>query len=234
MASRPAFVLPCWLFIVSHVCLLVCGNGSEQKILHFNNDLTNTRTCTSPFHQQGGPFTSTVLNGSISETKGLGISTHLLAPGLGWVPWWNSSIVPPEQHSQWMKSQFNLSDVDSGDFFAYVLRGGDILEEFITTATIHDMRPSLSFRISDTQFCKRPISSLYEDMSQFWYDHRHEASFMVFGNTSKFNDTCCFLGKASWDEHDSESSCDAFCFTYVLSKNKCMLSIMFEHRKMSV
>ena len=59
------------------------STGTDStKVLHFNNDLTNTLTCTSPFHPLGAPFSSETLHGSITETAGLGITRHLLAPGL--------------------------------------------------------------------------------------------------------------------------------------------------------
>ena len=174
------------------------------KTLHFINDLTNTMTCTSPFHKRSDPsgFTTAVLDASVRESPG---DMQALAPGFSWVPWWDSKLVPPTEHVKWYMQTFNISVGGPTDhsFFAYVLRNstsyrgndateqnsGDILGKFSQIARGAGQRAALSFRIQDFQFCNRPASSNTEDLSKFWWDNRHRTKAMISGEP--FNDTAC-------------------------------------------
>eukprot|EP00040_Diaphanoeca_grandis_P044622 m.12988 g.12988 ORF g.12988 m.12988 type:complete len:562 (-) comp9546_c0_seq1:135-1820(-) len=175
-----------------------------KKLVNFNNDLTNTYSNVSPFHAKGAPFDSQVLNGSISETRRLGLNAHILAPGLCWVAWWDSKIAPPRVYDAWMRSTFNYTNqshqTSTGNIFSYVLQGGDILGEFVKLANENGQRPTVSFRINDLQSCNKPPVQNYGAMSQFWYDHRHDQGIMENGKA--FNDTCCF-----------EQKCECSCYT---------------------
>ena len=131
--------------------------------------------------------------------------------GLCWVPWWDSKLHPPVEHDRWFQSTFNVSHATGGnskDYFAYILRNatgyeghdatpqnsGDILGTFAAVATSpaaggQNKRAAISFRIQDFQFCDREPSSNYEDLSRFWYDNRHDPSFMISGRP--FPDAAC-------------------------------------------
>jgi hypothetical protein len=52
------------------------------------------------------PFSATVVEGSVSETRGIGVTTHLLSPGFGWVAWWDSKVAPPREYDAWMRATF--------------------------------------------------------------------------------------------------------------------------------
>ena len=207
---------------ITHVdILLPSGEGPAPvppppKTLHFNNDLTNTLTCISPFHtNRSSGFTREVLAGSVRETAKIGVQTHLLAPGFSWVPWWNSTLAPPAAHDAWYKSAFNFTGAAGGDFFAYVLRGsrgvdapdsGDILGEFVSLTKSIGQRGALSFRIADYQFCNRNPDGNYEDLSEFWFSHRLDPSFMISGKP--FDDAACRQNKTTGKE-SGHCNCDA-------------------------
>ena len=56
----------------------------------YSNDTTNILSCVSPWHRAGAPFRPEMLEATVDEVAGLGVDAHLLQPGLGWVPWWQS------------------------------------------------------------------------------------------------------------------------------------------------
>ena len=83
------------------------GEGVRKapfKVL-FSNDTTNIESCPSAIKKRGEPFTDSNLRASVAETAGKGIDVHLLQPGLGWVPWWQSEVLPMKRHVEWLKSQ---------------------------------------------------------------------------------------------------------------------------------
>ncbi len=180
----------------------------RKKVLNFNNDGTNMASCKSPFNPvSGAPFTAATLRGAVAETAGLGVQTHLLAPGGCWVAWWDSKLSPPKQYDAWMRSTFdvnttNLSSVQS--MFTFVLNGGDILGSFSKLARANGERAAISFRINDFQWCDGPPGAkAYGFMSQFWYEHRHDPDVMYRGS---FNDTCCWEKKCPCSCYGGEAS----------------------------
>lgn len=162
--------------------------------LHFNNDLTNTLSCTSPFHSPGGPFSPAVLAGSVADTAPLNVSTQVLAPGLCWVPWYNSSINPPREYARWFNATFRPSSSPHDAFFSYVEGGADILGPFAQLAAAAGQAAGLSFRVADDQSFNRPPLSNYGNLPQFWYEHRHDPAYMVSGEP--FPDDCCWVSAA--------------------------------------
>ena len=86
---------------------LVTLRADEPKrkapfIVLFSNDTTNIESCPGPIKKRGTPFTDANLQASVAETAGKGIDVHLLQPGLGWVPWWQSEVLPMKQHVAWL------------------------------------------------------------------------------------------------------------------------------------
>ena len=72
-------------------------NKVPFKVL-FSNDSTNITNCVSPFYKKGEEFTYDKLESSVDETIDKGIDVHMLQPGLGWVPWWQSKVLPAKKH----------------------------------------------------------------------------------------------------------------------------------------
>ena len=134
-----------------------------------------------------------------------------LALGLGWVPWWDSKVLPPVSYDAWYLDTFNTSSADpqhARGWFAYTLRNstgytghdatpdnsGDILRVFeraVTAKSGQKQRAALSFRIQDFQFCNRVPSRNYGTMSPFWYDHRGDANYTI--SAAPFPDAACYV-----------------------------------------
>jgi len=120
------------------------------KVL-FGNDTTHIESCPSPIKKRGEPFTEGHLRAAVAETAGKGIDVHLLQPGLGWVPWWQSEVVPMRQHVAWLKSQGNKPNV----FETYVLNGGDLVQVFIDACRKCGETPFISVRLNDAHHIYR-------------------------------------------------------------------------------
>jgi hypothetical protein len=200
----------------------------RKKVLNFNNDGTNMASCKSPFNPvPGAPFTETTLRGAIAETAGLGVQTHLLAPGGCWVAWWDSKLSPPKEYDAWMRATFDvnttlLSSVQS--MFTFVLNGGDILGPFAKLARANGERAAVSFRINDFQWCDGPPGAkAYGFMSQFWYEHRHDPDVMYRGS---FNDTCCWEKKCPCSCYSGEASMALSSAAVMANRQGFMLEIL--------
>ena len=121
------------------------GKCSFPFQILYNNDMTNTANTTSPFHATGAPFTAEVLRGSVDEVAGL-TDVHLLSPGLGWIPVWESQIYPAAEHYQRWEQTTGLPADTFGQF---LMAGGDILQVFIDRCRETGQVPFISFRMND-------------------------------------------------------------------------------------
>ena len=141
------------LFLRSAPSSLWAGEAVRKapfKIL-FGNDTTNIESCPGPIKKRGEPFTEAHLRASVAETAGKGIDVHLLQPGLGWVPWWQSNVVPMRQHVEWLKRQGNKPNA----FETYVLNGGDMVRVFIDACRACGETPFISIRLNDAHHIYR-------------------------------------------------------------------------------
>jgi len=94
-------------------------------------------------------FTAEMLEATIDETAGTGVEVHMLQPGVGWVPWWNSKVYPFQEHVKFMKEKFERDPSDSG-FAKYMSEGGDMVKVFIDRCRQKDLIPFISFRLNDS------------------------------------------------------------------------------------
>ena len=125
------------------------------KVL-FNNDCTNIESCdsyyspgtTDPASNMVKEFNAEMLEGSVDETADTGIDVHLLAPGLGWIPWWKSNVYPFEEHVKFMKERFNMTTADSG-YAQYMADGGDMVKVFVERCRKKGITPFITFRVND-------------------------------------------------------------------------------------
>ena len=139
----------------------------------FSNDITNILSCPSPFKKRGEPFRETDLRASVAETAGQGIDAHLLQPGLCWVPWWRSEVLPMARHAAWL----NARGQKAGSFETYVLNGGDPVRVFIDACRTCGEAPFVSFRVNDAHHIFRGSKAKPADREkamtefQFFADH---------------------------------------------------------------
>ena len=111
----------------------------------FSNDTTNIESSPSPFKKRGTPFTEENLRASVLETANHGIDVHLIQPGLCWIPWWQSTVMPMRQHVDWLTKQ----GLKPNTFERFVLNGGDIVKTFIEACRACQQKPFLSIRVND-------------------------------------------------------------------------------------
>jgi len=112
----------------------------------YSNDTTNILTCTSPYHKKGEAFRPEMLDASVDEVADMGVDAHLLQPGLGWAPWWQSKVCPPAEHYRWLRQTYGVEPDSVG---GYVLAGGDLVERFIRRCRLRRVAPFISLRLND-------------------------------------------------------------------------------------
>lgn len=115
------------------------------KVL-YSNDTTNIYSCTSPYHERGYPFTEEALEASIDETAGTGVEVHMLQPGVCWVPWWTSTVLPALDHYNWFMATYGVWPDSFGN---YMRNGGDIVQVFVERCRLKGIVPFISFRLND-------------------------------------------------------------------------------------
>ena len=187
-----------YLFVLALILLLssaICAgdtfgeeNMKKERAPHgvlFSNDTTNIRTVLSPYHERGKPFRDEMLEAAVDETADAGVEVHMLQPGLGWIPWWKSTVYPAEEHYQWFKQKTGLQPDDYG---RYMLGGGDVVQVFIDRCRQRGVTPFVSLRLNDGHLLENVgrknrhvawISRFYEEHPEYrigpdprdWYQH---------------------------------------------------------------
>lgn len=145
-------------------------NPELPRIVLFNNDTTNAWTCrpagSSP-ENIGNIFKET-----INETAGTGVNVHMVSPGLGWVPWWKSKILPMLQQYLWFLGVYEFLPNDV--FCNYVYRNGDFIQDTIDRCRAGGLSPYISYRLNDGHHLDEilnPTTSTGKTLCQFYYDH---------------------------------------------------------------
>ena len=148
-------------------------DNSNVSVL-YNNDTTHIMTCVSPYHAAGQAFNGSMLSSSVEETANKGINVHLLSPGLGWVPWWKSSILSMGQQYSWFYKTYKIIPNDS--FCNYVYSGGDFVQDFVESCRENNLSPFISYRLNDSHHQDEVALPLtnpnsVKTISQFAYEH---------------------------------------------------------------
>ncbi len=123
-----------------------------QWKLVYDNDTTNLINCDSPFRDTKQPrvFTEEMLRASVREAAIPGMGAQILSPGLGWVPWWKSDIVPLDKHEQWFESYYGKKPrVEEHQF---ILAGNDMINIFVDECRKHGNAAIISYRVNDSHF----------------------------------------------------------------------------------
>lgn len=119
---------------------------SPYRVL-YSNDTTNIETCVSPYHRRGEPFRENMLDATVDETAGIGIDVHMLQPGVGWVPWWNSRVSPFAEQIAFA-AQYGERPEDNG-YAQYLANGGDMVKAFVARCRKKGLTPFVSLRLND-------------------------------------------------------------------------------------
>jgi hypothetical protein len=138
------------------------------KVL-WNDDTTNI-----PKWTPGEVFQDDQLRGAINSVADKGIDAYVLSPGLGWIPWWKSRVVP--DHYQWRLAK---SGKQPDCFGKYLLAGGDLIATLIEHCRTRKLAALASFRLND---CHRQeekesvwVSRFYEEHPEYLLNPQHYA-----------------------------------------------------------
>jgi len=121
------------------------GRPSAPFRVLFSNDATNITSCPSPWNPEHGPFRKEYLLHSVDETAGTGIDVHLLQPGLGWVPWWQSDVYPMAEHVEFLARVGRRPS----SWEKFVLAGGDVVQTFVARCRERGLTAFVSVRMND-------------------------------------------------------------------------------------
>ena len=137
----------------------------------YSNDTTNITSCISPYRQLGEPFTDNRLRATIDEAKG--VDVHMLQPGLGWVPWWQSEVYPAAEHFSFYERKYGLKVNSIG---RYLLAGGDMVRTFVEHCRQIGVAPFISYRLNDGHHVRELSAALEREkpsasMSRFYWDN---------------------------------------------------------------
>lgn len=125
---------------------LAAGREASDEIRTiYSNDTTHIFSCLRPEQRRERDFTDELLAKSITEAAG--VDAHFLQPGLGWMPWWKSTLYPASEHHEWLQQEHGVKGVSK--IGRYLLNGGDMLETLVQTCQTHKIAPFLSFRLND-------------------------------------------------------------------------------------
>lgn len=156
----------------------LCGTHAKGKVkppfkVLFSNDTTNILTCESPFHQAGQPISMSMLDAGVDETAGMGIDVHMLQPGFTWVPFWQSKVLPVEEHVAWWNKQY--PGVGVSGYLQMVLEGHDFVKRFVERCNLHGIAPFVSIRLNDQHLLNEIDSPRHEGrsvhISKFYIDN---------------------------------------------------------------
>lgn len=149
----------------------------------YSNDTTHILTCRSPYNSyrnwQQDPqtrewfyderdFTPEKLEASVDETAGTGVDVHMLQPGVGWVPWWQSKVYPFAEHVRFMKERTGMAPAANG-YAAYMAAGGDMVQVFVDRCRQRGLTPFVSFRLNDSH--GHEFTALPPDQIPSWAWH---------------------------------------------------------------
>ena len=146
------------------------GTGKPPRIL-YSNDTTNIMSCVSPWRNPKDGFTDEHLRQSIREAKGADI--HMLQPGLGWIPWWDSKIYSPRDHYETFAKEHGFKPPAVA---RYLLHGGDMIRTLVDECRKLNVLPFVSYRLNDGHHVRGLAAALKQghptaDMSRHYWEN---------------------------------------------------------------
>ncbi|MDR2675930.1 MAG: hypothetical protein LBC18_13950 [Opitutaceae bacterium] len=114
------------------------------RVLH-GNDTTNATNCLQAKAGVRPPMSDQFIRATVTEAAGRGIDVHMIQPGRGWVPWWQSDALPVSEQLAWKAAQ----KIRPADMEIYLKNGGDVMRVFVDECRRTGQRPFASFRMND-------------------------------------------------------------------------------------
>ena len=114
----------------------------------YGNDCTNLLSCVSPWHGRNEHLRAEMFTAAVDEAADAGVDAHLFQPGLCWLPWWPSQVLPLEKHVQWFRNRFD-PEAKPDEFMQFVLDGGDFVKLTLDRCRKRGVGAFISFRLND-------------------------------------------------------------------------------------
>ncbi|QHI69840.1 alpha-amylase family protein [Tichowtungia aerotolerans] len=167
---------------------LMAGDKPPYKLL-FGNDTTHITSCPSPFNPRPGPFVEEHIRACVQESAVEGVDAHLLQPGMGWVPWWQSEVYPMADHVQWLAEH----GIKPHAYERYILNGGDLVAAYVEECRKQNIAPLISFRLNDSHFLSHAKQD-YQDEAAV--QNAREAVCRFYGENPQF-----IIGDETLEKH---------------------------------
>ena len=141
-------------------CLLAvrtdCGRNRKRLSLPLKKNLpigcfTTTTAPTSvpaPVRGSRAALTADSFAAAVDESADAGVDAHFFQPGLCWVPWWPSKVLPLEEYVRWFKERFD-PQAKPDAFLKFVLDGGDPVKITLDRCRERGIGAFISFRLND-------------------------------------------------------------------------------------
>lgn len=149
-------------------CLLASEPVRAPFKVLYSNDSTNILSCISPYHHAKQELTDDMLRATIDEA--VGVDAHMLQPGLGAIPFWQSKVYPLKEHFRYYEEKYHYHP--SG-FASYLIAGGDFVKTFVEHCRRKSITPFISVRMNDghglenvgtgNRYAADTVSRFYED-----------------------------------------------------------------------
>ncbi|MDE1169737.1 MAG: hypothetical protein PW734_00780 [Verrucomicrobium sp.] len=139
----------------------------------YSSDTTNILTCVSPWHAEGAPLAAPMFDAVVDEAAAAGADAFLLQPGLGWVPWWPSRVLPLSEHVAWFRQHFHFPKADN-PYLRFVLNGGDFVKQTVDRCHAKGMAAFISYRLNDAHGKDKaatPSPGHIDSLPRFYADH---------------------------------------------------------------
>jgi hypothetical protein len=134
----------------------------------WNDDTTNIPNWLDPVPT----MTDEKLKNAINSVAKKGIDAYMLAPGLGWIPWWKSKVYP--DHYQWRLEKFG---VQPDCFGKYMMDGGDLVATLIDHCRKTNIASFVSYRLNDNHHQEQKhslwVSRFYEEHPEYMLNPEH-------------------------------------------------------------
>ena len=143
-------------FCLLLACLASSIAFSAQKApfhVLYSDDTTHILSCPSPFKPQRDSFREKYLRAATDEVIRANPDVCMLQPGLAWVPWWKSEVVPISEHAAFLERMGqNISSYER-----YVLNGGDMIATFLDQCALKGKTAFISIRMNDVHHVWRAL-----------------------------------------------------------------------------
>ena len=138
----------------------------------YSNDTTNITSCVSPWRERKDGFQDEHLRQTIREADGADV--HLLQPGLGWIPWWQSERYSAREHYEDFLRPLGVEKPHA--YGRYLLAGGDLVETLTDECAKQEILPFVSYRLNDGHHTRKLADALEkghpdQTMSRFYWEN---------------------------------------------------------------